>query len=104
MPLFFYMEEAILFLLSLFLISVPVFALAISLPLVGPLSYVLCSRVRRRLPLLTIALLLNVENLLALALFLLLLALTFVTPFVHSCCFLVACSGLLFQSFVEVIV
>jgi hypothetical protein len=91
-------------LLSLFLISVLVFALATSLPLVGPLSYVLCSHVQRRMPLMTIALLLNVENLFALALFLLLLALTFVTPFVHSCCFLVACSGLLFQSFVEVIV
>jgi hypothetical protein len=72
--------------------------------LVWPLSYVLCSRVQHRLPLLTIALLLNVENLLALALFLLLLALTFVTPFVHSYCFLVACSSLLFESFVEVIV
>jgi hypothetical protein len=79
MPLFFSMEEAVLFLLSLFLVFVPVFALAIFLPLVGPFSYVLCSCLQHRLSLLTTTLLLNVENLLALALLLLLLALASVT-------------------------
>jgi hypothetical protein len=93
MPLFFSMEEAVLFLLSLFLVFVLVFSLAIFLPLVGPFSYVLCSCLQHRLSLLTTALLLNVENLLALALLLLLLALASVTSFVYSCCFLVACSG-----------
>jgi hypothetical protein len=80
MPLFFFVEEAVLFTLFPFLVSILVFALAISLPLVGPLSCVLCSCLRRRLSLLTTTLLLNVENLLALALLLLLLALASVIP------------------------
>jgi hypothetical protein len=74
-PFFFSMEEAVLFSLSLFLVSILVFALGISLPLVGPLSCVLCSCLLCRLSLLITNLLLNVKNLLALALFLLLLAL-----------------------------
>jgi hypothetical protein len=104
MPLFFSMEEAVLFSLSLFLVFVPVFALAISFPLVGPLSCVLCSYLRCRLSLLTIALLLNVENLLALALFLLLLALASIIPLCIPVVSLLLVLVLVFQSLAEVIV
>jgi hypothetical protein len=104
MPLFFSVEEAVMFSQSLPLVSVLFFALAISLPLVGPLSYVLCSCLRRRLSLLTTALLFNVENLLALALLLLLLALAFVIPLCIPIACLLLILVLLFQSLAEVIV
>jgi hypothetical protein len=75
MLLVFSVEEAVLLTLPLFLVFVPIFALAVSFCLIGPLGCVWCSCLRRCLPLLTIARLLNVENLLALALLLLMLAL-----------------------------
>jgi hypothetical protein len=74
MPLIFSIEEAVLLTLPLFLVFIQVSTLAISFCLVGPLGFVLCSCLRRCLPLLTIARLLNVETLLALALLLLMLA------------------------------
>jgi hypothetical protein len=98
------MEEAVLFLLSLFLVSVLVFALGISLPLVGPLSCVLCSYLLCRLSLLITDLLLNVENLLALALLLLLLALASMVPLCIPIASLLLVLVLLFQSLEKVIV
>jgi hypothetical protein len=99
MPLLFFVEEAILFSLSLFLVFVQVSTLVVSFPLIWLLGCVLCWRLRCRLSLLTIALLLNVEALLALALLLLLLALAFVVPLCIPDVYLLLVLVLLFQPF-----
>jgi hypothetical protein len=75
MSLRFVMEETILLSLSLLLVSVPVFCLAISFALILPLGHVLSSSLHRLLSLLATALLLYIKDLLALALVLMLLTL-----------------------------
>jgi hypothetical protein len=75
MSLLFAMEEIVLLLLSLLLVSVLVFSLAISFALILPLGRVLSSSLHRLLPLLATALLLYIKDLLALALLLMLLTL-----------------------------
>jgi hypothetical protein len=86
------MEEAILFSLSLFLVYVLVSTLVVSFPLIRLLGYVWCWHLRRCMSLLTTALLLNVEDLLALA---------SVVPLCIPIVSLLLVLVLLFQSFVE---
>jgi hypothetical protein len=94
------MKETVLFTMPLFLVFAPIYALVVSLCLVGTLGYVLCSCLRRCLPLLAIARLLNVENLLALALLALACVVSLSIPVVSLLVVLI----LLFQSLAEVIV
>jgi hypothetical protein len=68
------MEQTLLLPLSLLLVSVLVFSLAISFALILPLGCVLSSNLQRLPPLLATALLLYIKDLLALALLLTLIS------------------------------
>jgi hypothetical protein len=80
MTFLFAMKEAILLALPLPWIFVPISHLAKSFPLIGCLCHILCPYLQNFLPLLVIALLLDVEDLLVLVLLLLLLNLVSIAP------------------------